>query len=519
MKASLKQRFTLILLALACLLAAGCGGGGSDSAADAAATTPITGTVTAGPVDGCGLLVLDVAGNIIAGPVTTSLGVFRVDVPNSRLDEDLVLECSGGTFTDEATGAVTTAGTMSVYVAMNSPVAGTGVHITPGSTVVRGLIQAGLSRSAAETAFAGAFGFTPDSVVAPNLNNDGTDEENLAGLRTGAFSHLTADLGHGPAAQFELLAALVEDLAADGVLDGAGPVTLSLAGDIANRFAGALIAQGNGMGLAADKLGTLPFAKVAETASYRVEYEAGMMGAMQGKTVFKLKITDRETNGPVTGATLSLMPTMAMATMSHGTPVDRVTELGDGVYQGTVYYLMASMMDGKSAGYWSLKATVNGEAATFHPQVMMAMGDTSRATLKDANDKIAGMMGQAAQIRSYYLFKNSLSGTAGNHTLKLFIATRASMMNHPALSIGQNLTDENGQVWAVTAMTVEVSTDGGLTWTAMTDAGGGHWTGAALSGLVEGESAALLVRLTVNGVEKTGNGEAGGSPASFTVTP
>jgi hypothetical protein len=53
----------------------------------------------------------------------------------------------------------------------------------------------------------------------------------------------------------------------------------------------------------------------------------------------------------------------------------------------------------------------------------------------------------------------------------------------------------------------------------MTDEGGGHWTGAALPGLVQGESATLLVRLTVNGVEKTGNGEAGGAPASFTMTP
>lgn len=518
MHTSPRKRFILIPLVLACMLSAGCGGG-SDSAAEAPSTTTITGTVTAGPVDGCTLVVLDVSSNIIAGPVTATQGAFTVNVPNSRLAEDLVLECTGGSFTDEASGTVTTAGTMNAYVAMNSQVAGAGVHITPGSTVIRGLIRAGLSRGEAESAFTTAFGFTPDSAVAPNLNGDGAAEQNLAGLRTGAFSHLTADLGHAPATQFALLTAITEDLAADGVLDGAGATTLPLPADTANHYVAGLLAQGRGMGLQADKLGTLPFAKVAETESYRIEYQEGMMGAMQGKTAFKLKITARETAAPITGATLTLMPTMAMATMSHGAPVDRVTELGEGVYQCTVYYLMASTMNGMSAGYWSLKATINAEVATFYPEVMMAMGDTSRATLKDANDKIAGTMGQPAQIRSYYLFKNSLAGESGNHTLKLFIATRESMMDHPPLSLGQDLTDESGQVWAVTTMTVQVSTDEGATWTAMTDEGGGHWTGAALPGLVQGESATLLVRLTVNGVEKTGNGEAGGAPASFTMTP
>ncbi|MBU0673077.1 MAG: FixH family protein [Proteobacteria bacterium] len=512
-----KVRFFMVPLALACLLSSGCGGGSSDSASET--TTAIAGTVTAGPVDGCSLSVLDLSGTSVADPVTTSQGGFTVNIPDSHLDEDLVLECTGGTFTDEATGETTMAGTLSAHVTMNSLSAGSEIHLTPGSTVIRGLIQAGLNQTEAESAFSGAFGFTPDPTVAPNLNGDGSEEQNLAGLRTGAFSRLTAELGHGPADQFNLLAAITEDLAADSMLDGVGATTMTLSPDLGNRFAGCLISQGSAMGLTADHLGTLPLATIAETATYRIQYQPGMMGAMQGKTQFKLTITDRATGTPVTGATLMLMPTMAMASMSHGTPVDTITELGDGVYQCTVYYLMASTMNGMSAGYWSLKITANGESATFHPNVMMAMGDTTRATLKDANDMIAGMMGQPAQIRSYYLFKDSLSGDTGNHTFQLFIATRESMMNHPALAVGQALTDENGQSWTVDTVTVEVSTDSGVTWTAMVDGSNGHWSVTGLSGLTTGESATILVRLTINGVEKTGNGEAGGDPASFTVTP
>ena len=294
---------------------------------------------------------------------------------------------------------------------------------------------------------------------------------------------------------------------------------MALPEDTANHFAASLIAQGNAMGLSANQLGTLPFAKVAETTSYRIEYQVGMMGAMQGKTIFKLGITDLDSGDPVTGASPELSATMAMASMSHGTPIDGCSELGGGIYQCTVYYLMASTMNGSSAGYWSLAVTANGETATFYPEVMMAMGDTARATLKDADDKIAGMMGQPAQVRSYYLFKDSLTGVTGAHGLSLFLATRESMMSHPALVVGMDLHDENGVAWTVDTVTVQLSDDDGSTWLPMTDNGGGHWSVSGITNLAQGVAGTLLVRLSVNGVEKTTTGAADGAPASFTVTP
>ncbi len=516
----LRSRLLLLPLALACLLPAGCGSSSSDTPAPVA-TTPISGTVTAGAVDGGELTVVDATGNLVAGPVTSHLGAFTVNIPDSRLGEGLVFECSGGTFTDEASGANTTAGIMSAQLDATTLAAGVKVNLTPGSTVIRKMMKAGKSRSEAESTFAGAFGYTPDSSVTPNLTATGTEPENLAGLRTGAFSRLTANLGHLPAQQFDLLTAIAEDLAADSLLNGAGATTMTLPSDTANRFDTCLIAQGNAMGLDSAHMGTLPFAKVAETASYRIEYQqVGMMGPMQGKTVFKLKITTL--NGtPVTGAAanLALDAVMAMATMSHGTPIDStITEPSAGVYQCTVYYLMASTMNNMSAGYWSLKVTLNGETATFYPDVAMSMGDTSRVTLKDANDKIAGMMGQPAEVRSYFLFKDNLAGTDGNYSFGLFIASRESMMVHPALVVGMALHDQMAMPWTVDTVTAAASIDAGANWTTMTDNGAGHWSVPGLA-LAKNQVATLKIRMTVNGVEKTTDGLLGGPQASFSVTP
>jgi len=147
-------------------------------------------------------------------------------------------------------------------------------------------------------------------------------------------------------------------------------------------------------GLSNDKLGSIPFANLAMTNSYKVEYVPESMMEMEGKTSFTLNISDHGGN-PVTGLNVSLMPMMYMSGMMHSSPVAAVTELGNGQYSATVYYLMASsMMNGMSMGYWKLDIMIGGmmgETATFYPGVMMAMGDSVKATLKGQTDMIAGM--------------------------------------------------------------------------------------------------------------------------------
>jgi len=129
--------------------------------------------------------------------------------------------------------------------------------------------------------------------------------------------------------------------------------------------------------------------------------------------------------------------------------------------------------------------------------------------------------GTMPEKRKYFLFRDNLTGTTGNHTFDLFIATKESMMSYPAVSVGTTLKDETGTDWSVNTMSVEVSTDR-TNWIAATDNGNGHWSASGISGLTDGTQGTLYVRLTVNGEQKTDDGNAPdgiADYAEFKVTP
>jgi len=528
----------LFITAMAAMLSAcGGGGGGSSSAAPAstsAASTTVTGVVFAAPAFGAKVSVKGATGSTIAGPVTTATdGSYSITIPTSFLSVDLRIESDGGTFTDEATGASTTAGTLAAYIPAGSLLAGSSVNIDPSSTIISDLVtKHGKTLNNAKTIFSTAAGYTPDPSIAPKNAPtsvaDGSDAPHrLAALRAGAFSQLTKDLGLTPDKQFDLLAALAQDLNDDGILNGsAGAVNgASLTADIQNKFSQALCnfradTAHNLTGLTAADMGDPPFGKIALTNTYHVEYIEGMMSATAGKTSFRVKITKRSDGSAATGLAVSLMPIMHMSTMSHSAPVDAVTEdsLNPGTYKCTAYYLMAS---GTGMGYWELKVMIGGgmagESVTFYPPVGMSMGSTTvRATLKGQNDKISGTMG--ASQRTYYLFND---GGMTATSFKLFIAAGESMMSYPAVSAGTTLHDASSVAWTVNPITVSVSTDN-TTWVDATDATGGHWTVSGLTGLTAGQTSTIYVTLTVNGEQKTTNGNAvsgANGYASFTVTP
>jgi hypothetical protein len=488
--------------------------------------------VFAAPVAGATVVILNSSGTAtLAGPVTTlSDGSYRIDIPNTALTSDLIISATSGTFTDEATATDVSAGTLAAYIPGGSLTAGSAVHLDPSSTIVHDLVTSGTCTSVAcaETLFNSAFGYTPDASIAPmNTAANGTNAPNrLAALRAGAFSQLAKDLGISPDKQFDLIRAIAHDLADDGLLNGsAGPVNgTGIPEDIQNKFEQALVSfmtntTCNHTGLTAAEIGSLPFAKVVLTNTYRVEYVPGMMAATVGKTSFKIRVTDRIGGTPVTGLTLKLMPLMHMATMSHATPVDTVVESATaGTYNCTAYYLMAS---GPGMGFWELKVLVGGmmgEPATFYPPVGMAMGSTTvRATLKgQATDIISSMTG--TEKRSYYLFKDGLV-TASTTTFDLFIAAKQSMMSYPAVSTSTVLSSPTG---TITSMTVDASTDGGSNWVPAVDNTNGHWSVSGLSGLISGTTGTIIVKMTVNGEDKTTDGNAvsgANGYATFVVTP
>lgn len=517
-----KNSFRLLVLLMSGFIAA-CGSSSSEQ-------TAVTGSIFAGPVNGASVTVKNASGTRIAGPVTTGTdGTYTIKILNTDLSADLVFEAAGGTYIDEATASSTTAGTLSAHISGGTLSTGVAVHVTPYTTIVQKTIEAGMSKTDAETAFNTAFGFIPDTTLAPtdatNPATDATDAQKLAGLRVAVFSQLLHDLGDEE--QAHLLAHLPEDLADDGILNGLPGGHLDE--DIGNKFEMAFIHflanPNNHCSLTPDKIGILPFSKTALTSNYKVEYIPGMMGAAQGKTAFKIKASSISGGTAVSGATLTLNPTMYMSTMNHGTPVDTCSESATaGTYDCTAYYLMAS---GSGMGYWKLQVGVNTETATFYPSVAMAMGtDTVSSTLRFSTDNYPGMMG--ASVRPYYVFKDVLTaGGMGSYTFKVFIGARETMMSHAGLYTGLSMNLGGAYAFTATTVTVAASTNGGTTWTSMTEdpTHHGRFSVSGLTGLSSGVQGAILVKLTINGNDyvdnATGDAAAAGAHtyATFNVTP
>jgi hypothetical protein len=445
-----------------------------------------------------------------------------IAIPTTNLASDLTFEAKGGTFPDEATQATGVAlGTLSAFIPAGTLVSGSQVTIDPSSTIVQKLVSGGMTKTAAEAAFSGAFGYTPDCSVKPafaTMSSASTTSQRLMGLRAAAFSQLTKDLGLTPARQSEMLQALADDLS-DGTMDGlktGGTPASTTSGaaipaDIANRFAMSMMtfqtSNLNKSKLTTDQMAPPLFVKKALTDSYIVEYLPGMKAAAQGKTVFKIKLTNRNNGAAAVGKSISLAPMMYMATTSHSAPVDAVVESAiPGTYDCAVFYQMAS---GPGMGIWELKVSTGGESVVFYPPVDMAMGTTSRATLKG----VADMIGSSGTVKRTYNLFNDGSTFGMTSSFKLFIAASndSMMMNFPAVSLNSPLAG-----LTVNTMTVEASTDGGVIWNNLTDNGGGHWSVAGLTGLASGGT--VKVRVKINGEQKTTDGNAAISGTNDSAT-
>lgn len=102
--------------------------GGSDSVAP----TTITGSAVKGPVNGATVTIKKASDGSVVGTTTTGTGgAYTVSVPYQG---DVIVEVSGGTYTDEATGATTALASPMKAVLTTSGTAVTGV-VTPLTTM------------------------------------------------------------------------------------------------------------------------------------------------------------------------------------------------------------------------------------------------------------------------------------------------------------------------------------------------------------------------------------------------
>lgn len=215
------------------LAIAGCGGGngGSSGGVFAPASTTASGTVSKGPVGGAQLFVykMDATGQAdgaaIAGPITTAAdGSWSVSIPNS-VPRPLLVTSSGGSYTDEATGATVTAGALNSVL----PEGASTVAVTPVSELLvrnaRQYLADNPAESLADSVDAGrekinqVFGVSFDPLSSlPSAAADADAQSLQYAALLGGLSTL-ANNESAATDPFDTVLAIIDD-ASDGEIDG-----------------------------------------------------------------------------------------------------------------------------------------------------------------------------------------------------------------------------------------------------------------------------------------------------------
>ncbi|PHR67022.1 hypothetical protein [Alcanivorax sp.] len=229
----MKGTFRIASLAVAVAIA-GCGGGGGSSgggkAPQPAAKSAVSGAVTKGPVAGAELYLYQMGadgkamGDAVAGPIQTGAdGSWSVQLANS-IPRPLLIESSGGTYTDEATGETVNAGSLNSFLPEGASTAAvtplsellvrsTREHLanTPGASIEEG-IDAGVG------VLDDVLGVTFDPLTTvPSTTGDDSAAKQYAAV-LGGLSKQAHTISSGTDA-FDTVMALIED-ASDGVVDG-----------------------------------------------------------------------------------------------------------------------------------------------------------------------------------------------------------------------------------------------------------------------------------------------------------
>ena len=227
------------------LLLVACGGSTTKPASGT-----VSGTVVKGPVSGASIMAYAVTngtmGAQVGGGTTDSLGNFTVSIGD--YSGPLMLQASGGTYTDEATGNVMTMQTGDVMAcAIPSIAAGaatTGVQITPLTSMAHARVHqmaGGITAANITTANAavGAYFSVSDILhivpMDPTVSGSGagaTQDMKSYGMAIAAMSQYAKTIGM-PASS-GIVTAMMND-ASDGVMDGKmGTASVTMGGGMAS---------------------------------------------------------------------------------------------------------------------------------------------------------------------------------------------------------------------------------------------------------------------------------------------
>jgi hypothetical protein len=238
----------LALTTVAALLLAGCGGGSGIDAATPSAQGTVSGNVVKGPVSGATVKAFAVTGGMMGSQVSSAItdanGAFTMSMGNYA--GPVMLQMSGGTYTDEATGTLMAMGTGDMMTAalptVSAGSAVTGIQVTPLTAMAQAMAErmaGGLTDAniAAANAAVGNYFMVGDILdtqpINPLVAGSATGASQAMmnyGMTLAAMSQYAK--GSGMTASSGFVTAMMND-AADGVIDG--------------KAAGISVAMGGGM--------------------------------------------------------------------------------------------------------------------------------------------------------------------------------------------------------------------------------------------------------------------------------
>jgi Protein of unknown function (DUF1566) len=228
------KKSTLTLLSSVvtlCGLLTGCGGGGgpATNAGVAAVLTPVSSYVSKGPITGATCRLYNAANQVIA---TTTSDAGSVDFGAVNASGSLYMQCTGGTYKDEATGQTVTSTVLSSGVSVQTPGTKTQVMITPLTQLL--FLRAGgdPSKLAAQAAIiAKAFGLGDIDIMA--IEPTDTNSKAAALTPQGRYGTVLAVIAQYMKNQVltldAALAQLGNSINADGTLTAAAAANLQQA--------------------------------------------------------------------------------------------------------------------------------------------------------------------------------------------------------------------------------------------------------------------------------------------------
>ena len=239
-----------------------CGGGNSTTPPSAGT---VSGTVVKGPVSGASVVAFAITsvamGPQVGGGTTDSMGNFTISIGDYA--GPMMLQASGGSYTDEATGTSMTMGTGDVMAcAIPSVAAGattTGIQITPVTSMAHSRVHymtGGITApniTTANTAIGAYFSVGDilhtvpmNSMVAGSGTGASQDAKNY-GMTIAAMSQYAMSIGMPYSSG--IVTAMMDD-ASDGVMDGMmGSTSISMGG-MGGMMGGMMQANAGTTGLA-----------------------------------------------------------------------------------------------------------------------------------------------------------------------------------------------------------------------------------------------------------------------------